>query len=208
MSAALITASACRAKPERSAHDARTFAAVRPDLYHCEGCDGALERPSGSLSWSSRIGPANEPGEPLVVEGRVFRTDGHSPAPGVTIYAYQTNAAGLYANGTPETEWSRRHGRMRGWVRTDANGRYRFETIKPGPYPRQTMPAHIHLTVLEPGRRPYYIDDIVFDGEFGVTADYRRRQELRGGSGIVALSHGRDGRLVVRRDIVLESHPK
>lgn len=159
------------------------------------------------MSWSARIGPENEPGEPMVIEGRVLKTDGKTPAAGVIIYAYHTNAAGVYGNGSSESEWSRRHGRLRGWVKTGANGRYRFETIKPAPYPRQTMPAHVHLTVLEPGRQPYYIDDIVFDGEFGVTQAYRARQEFRAGSGIVKLGRTGDGRWLAVRDIVLERHP-
>lgn len=141
------------------------------------------------------------------IEGRVMQADGRTPAAGVVIYAHQTNAEGLYANGTDESEWSRRNGRLRGWVKTDAEGRYAFDTIKPAPYPDRTMPAHVHLMIGEPGRRPYYIDDIVFDGEFGVTPAYRKRQQLRGGSGIVSLKRGPDGRWIARRDIVLELHP-
>ena len=128
------------------------------------------------------------------------------PVAGVTIYAHQTNDAGLYAGGTSETEWSRRHGRLRGWVKTGANGAYRFETIKPAPYPDQTMPAHIHLYIGEPGRNSYYIDDVVFDGEFGVTPAYRQAQELRGGSGIIRLYRDSSAMLVAKRDIRLERH--
>lgn len=179
----------------------------RPDLYHCEGCDGALERNASRMGWSTYIAPANEPGEPMVIEGRVLKTDGKTPAAGVVVYAYHTNAAGVYGNGSSESEWSRRHGRLRAWVKTGSDGRYRFETIKPAPYPSRTMPAHVHLTVLEKGRRPYYIDDIVFAGEFGVTPDYRRHQEFRGGSGIVALKRNSRGRWLAVRDIVLERHP-
>ena len=159
------------------------------------------------LSARARIGPEGEPGEPLQVIGTVYRSDGRTPASGVVLYAYQTNAEGLYANGAETSEWSRRHGRLRGWVRTGADGSYAFATIKPAPYPRQTMPAHIHLTVLEPGRRPYWIDDIVFDGEFGVTPQYRRKMVDQGGNGISALSRDGAGNLTVRRDIVLERHP-
>lgn len=148
-----------------------------------------------------------EPGEPLTVTGIVRSAEDGSPLAGVVIYAYQTDAKGYYSRGTPETEWSRRHGLLRGWAKTGVDGRYTFQTIKPAPYPGQTMPAHIHLTVGEPGRRPYYIDDIVFDGEFGVTPDYRARQEFRGGSGIVQLEKTPQGHWLARRDIVLERHP-
>jgi protocatechuate 3,4-dioxygenase beta subunit len=124
----------------------------------------------------------------------------------VVLYIYHTDATGLYSRGTPETEASRRHGLLRGWVRTGPDGRYSFDTIKPGPYPGETMPAHLHFTVLEPGRQPYWIDDIVFEGEVGVTAKYRRERENRGGNGIVRLGKAQ-GQLVARRDIVLERHP-
>ncbi len=96
---------------------------------------------------------------------------------------------------------------MRGWAVTDAQGRYRFRTIQPAPYPDLTMPAHIHLMIGEPGRRPYYIDDIVFGGEFKVDDAYRRRQEFRGGSGTVKLAKDARGRWLAKRGIVLEHLP-
>lgn len=180
---------------------------VRSDLYNCEGCEAVRERPPATLGpvWPL-AGPA-EPGQRLILSGHIRTADGARPAPGVIVYAHQTNAAGLYAKGSNLTEWSHRHGRLRGWVKTGADGHYEFLTIKPAPYPNRTMPAHIHLFIGEPGRRPYYIDDVVFDGEFGVTPAYRSAQELRGGSGIIRLHRRTDGALVALRDIRLERHP-
>ena len=197
---------ACGAAPASQDQDAER-AGVRADLYQCEGCEGVYERDAAGLSSQAQIGPEDEPGESLTLRGTVYEADGRTPAPGVVIYAYQTNAEGLYANGTDETEWSRRHGNLRGWAKTGDDGTYRFDTIKPAPYPDQDMPAHVHFTILEPGRQPYWIDDIVFDGEFGVTDEYRRQMTDRGGNGIVALETGAGGKLSVRRDIILERHP-
>ena len=180
---------------------------ARPGLYNCEGCEAVDERARETLAAAAVIAGPDEPGERLVVEGVVYRADGTTPAADIVIYAHHTNNEGLYAGAGGPTPESRRHGRLRGWVKTGADGRYRFETIKPAPYPGMTMPAHVHLMIGEPGRRPYYIDDVVFDGEFGVTDRYRKNQELRGGSGIVRLSRGADGVLLARRDIVLELHP-
>jgi len=180
---------------------------VRPDLYNCEGCEAVRERPPATIGPVWPLAGPTEPGERLVLSGQVRTPDGLRPASGVIIYAHQTNAAGLYANGSNMTEWSRRHGRLRAWVKTGADGRYEFLTIKPAPYPDRTMPAHIHLFIGEPGRRPYYIDDVVFYGEFGVTPAYRASQELRGGSGIVQLQRRADGALIAVRDIRLERHP-
>ena len=178
----------------------------RADLYVCEGCEGAKERSAAGLDWQARIAGPTERGTPLRITGTVFGADGRTPAPGVVVYAYHTDAAGLYSRGTRETEWSRRHGLLRGWARTKADGRYAFDTIKPAPYPNRSDPAHIHLTIVEPGRRPYWIDDIVFAGEFGVNQAYRRQRENRGGNGIVTLSR-QDGVWLARRNIVLEPHP-
>ncbi|MFM7402977.1 MAG: hypothetical protein ACKO1N_02540 [Erythrobacter sp.] len=181
---------------------------ARADLYQCEGCEGALEADPSRLASHAAIAPEGEPGEPLHITGTVRALDGTTPVAGVVIYAYHTNAAGLYAGGTPATEASRRHGRLRAWVKTGADGRYSFDTIKPAPYPNDTIPAHIHFTVLEPTKRPYWIDDIVFEGEFGVTEAYRRSMTNKGGNGILAASRDAGGVWQVTRDIILERHPE
>lgn len=85
-----------------------------------------------------------------------------------------------------------------------SDGSYTFDTIKPAPYPNRRMPAHVHLFIEEPGRRPYYVDDVVYEGELGVTAEYRNAQELRGGSGIINLKRAPPDGLIATRDFRLE----
>jgi protocatechuate 3,4-dioxygenase, beta subunit len=191
-----------------SADQTTPVSEVRADLYQCEGCEGALAADAAKLGPQAQISGPAEPGEPLHIEGTVLAIDGTTPAPGVVIYAYQTNAEGLYAGGSPATEASRRHGRLRGWVKSGADGRYSFDTIKPAPYPDDTIPAHIHFTILEPGKRPYWIDDIVFDGEFGVTPAYRQSMTNKGGNGIAKAVRSDSGSWRVTRDIILERHPE
>jgi len=91
-----------------------------------------------------------EPGERLIVTGQV--TDGTKPLAGVSIYVFHTDADGLYTrNGSNSDETARLHGAMR----SDANGRYRYETIRPGNYPRfPPVPAHVHYVVRAPGYKP------------------------------------------------------
>lgn len=182
-------------------------AATDPALFYaCDGCEGATEPDPAGLGWSTRLAPEGAPGEPLLLRGLVRGADGRTPAPGVVIYAYNTNPRGLYADGAG-SEAGRRHGRLRGWVRTGVDGRYAFHTTKPGVYPDQRGPAHIHLTVVEPGRRPYWIDSVIFDGEWGVTPAHVARQQRRGGSGVVRLQRTGQG-LLAERPIVLERHPR
>lgn len=98
-----------------------------------------------TIATAARIAPAGEPGTPLVVHGRVLRADGRTPAPNVVVFAYQTDATGVY-NRAGARGW-----RLKGWAKTDANGRFEFHTIRPGSYPRSRTPAHIHLTLEGPG---------------------------------------------------------
>ena len=177
-------------------------------LYACEGCEAVHEHSFDDLSWTATIPPEGESGERLLLEGAVYWPDGTTPAAGVVLYAYHTNAEGRYPTRGDETGWAQRHGNLRGWVLTDARGRYRFETIRPGTYPGGNGPAHVHLIVKEPGRPPYYIDEVVFADDLAVTRRYRQRAEDRGGSGIVALTRAEDGTWRGTRDVILEQHPE
>lgn len=168
----------------------------------CEGCEAVFEGLPAELKSRARIGDARERGEPLLVEGTVRSQDGKA-RPGVIVYAYQTNAAGVYPPHTQFGGNARRHGMLRGWALTDAEGRYAFETIRPGSYPSTDLPAHIHMHVIERSRCTYYIDDIVFTDDPLLTAAKRRQADTsRGGSGIVTPVRAGDAWRVAR-DIVL-----
>lgn len=172
-----------------------------PPLPECEWC-GAPEAPAG-LTATLIMPTRGEAGERLIVEGTVYRPDGKTPADGVLLYAYQTNAGGVYAKRGDETGNGRRHGSLRGWLRTGADGKYRIETIKPGSYPTRSEPAHIHLTLQPPGEPERYIDDVVFEDDPLLTPEHRARLRQRGGSGIVRLTQIADGTLRATRDIYL-----
>jgi protocatechuate 3,4-dioxygenase beta subunit len=151
----------------------------------CEGCEGVFEGLPERLTSTARIAPDGEPGERMVLEGTVFDATGQ-PAAGVIVYAYHTDAQGIYP---PDERFPRqaayRHGRLRGWVTTDARGHYRFETIRPGSYPSRSEPAHVHMHVIEVGRWTYYIDSVRFDDDPLLSAAERRSAGGRGGPGLV-----------------------
>ena len=173
----------------------------RPDtLPDCEWC-GAAEAPRG-LSSSVVIAGKSESGERLVLTGRVLQRDGRTPAPDVVVYAYHTNAQGIYPKRGDEGGNAVRHGYLRGWLKTDSQGRYRIETIRPGTYPSRVDPAHVHVTLAAPGSDEQYVDDFVFADDPLVDERYRRRVRNRGGSGITTLTK-RGGVWYGSRDIVL-----
>ena len=199
----LLSGSAYGQTPQQEASEAARQPS-RPNLYHCDGCEAATERSPDELSWQVDLPPEGEPGERLVLSGQVFMPDGKTPAPGVVLYFHHTNADGLYRSVLSTSGGGRKDGMIEGWLATDAAGRYEISTIKPAPYPDGGMPAHVHVYVKELERRPYYLDDFVFEGDPYLTPVYRANQELRGGSGIIGLTRNPDGSWQGSRDIVLE----
>ena len=128
-----------------------------------------------------------------------------SPAEGIIVYAYQTDASGVYPElADPPGPWAARHGRLRAWSRTDAQGRYRFETVRPGNYPGRDAPQHIHTHIIEPGCCTYWIDDVVFTDDRYLTPLMRGEVvHGRGGRGVATPVRDGDGVWQVRRDIRL-----
>lgn len=174
-----------------------------PVIGACDGCEAVFDGLPLVPGSRARIAPIGEPGEPLTLTGTVTDLRGQ-PQPGVIVYAYHTDRGGLYPPPDVATAGAaRRHGRLRGWARTDGNGGYRFDTIRPGAYPREQMAEHIHMHVIEPGRATYYLDDVVFRDDPKLTA--RQIRALSGGRGgnSIATPERRDGVWRVRRDIVL-----
>jgi len=159
----------------------------------CEGCEWVFDDLPGTLRSSARIAPASQPGMAMVIEGIVTTLRG-APSPGVIVYAYHTDQTGIYPPA------ANRHGSLRGWALTDAQGRYRFDTIRPGAYPSRNVPEHVHMHVIEPGIGTYYIDNLEFEDD--PLSSQRSRTEQRGGDGFM-LPARRDGVWQARRDIVL-----
>ncbi len=139
----------------------------------------------------------------MIAVGRVLNPDG-LPQPGIVVYAYQTNSKGIYPESTQVQDLeTRRQGTLRAWVKTDASGRYAFDTIRPGSYPAQDIPEHIHLHIIEPGCSTYYVDDIMFTDDPKLTpTQIRRIARNRGGNGI-STPLRKDGVWYVVRDIQL-----
>jgi protocatechuate 3,4-dioxygenase beta subunit len=138
------------------------------------------------------------------IEGKVTHLDG-SVAPGTIVYAYHTNADGIYPkDARMRGQAAYRHGMLRAWVKADENGRYRFDTVRPAGYPDSDMARHVHIHVIEPGRCTYYIDTIVFEDDPRLTPEKLEQYTRgRGGPGVTTPRRGEDGVWLVERDIIL-----
>lgn len=95
------------------------------------------------------IAGMDEPGDRLVVTGRTLA--GTTPVAGVSIYVFHTDAEGLYAKDV-NISWAEVHPRLNGVIRTDSEGGYRYETIRPGAY--NIGAAHVHYVVKAHGYKP------------------------------------------------------
>ena len=135
---------------------------------------------------------AGEPlGERIIVAGRVVDEDGR-PVPHTLVEIWQCNAAGRYRHSkddhpAPLDPNFSGAGRMM----TDAEGNYRFTTIKPGAYPWRNhhnawRPAHIHFSLFGTSSQSrlvtqmYFPNDPLFpfDPIMQSVPDQRARQRL------------------------------
>ncbi len=171
------------------------------------GCDGCELMYAGMPQKISSTGTSpgwNEKGQKLLVSGTVFQVDGKTPAPDVIIYYWQTDNNGYYSPATGMNKEAKRHGHIRGWVKTDTNGKYTIRTIRPAPYPGEATPAHIHLSIKEPDiANEYYTDEINFDDDkFLLTHLKKYPQQKRGGSGVVKVLQ-KDSLQIAEHNIIL-----
>ncbi len=175
-------------------------ATARAPLPACEWCGAMDAPPDDQLSSTMTIAGTSEPGERIILRGRVLKPDGRTPAPDVLVYAYHTDTSGEYRREGNETGNAQRHGVLRGWLRTDAEGRYEIRTIKPAGYPGRPDPQHIHVTLEARGGSEHWIDDFWFEGDPRITKRHRAGVEP---SSIVLLKPNAEGVLTAERDLKL-----
>jgi protocatechuate 3,4-dioxygenase, beta subunit len=135
---------------------------------------------------------AAEPiGERIVVHGRVMDEDG-KPVRHALVEVWQANAAGRYRHRSDQSEMPLDPNFSgAGRAMTDAEGRYVFRTIKPGPYPWKNhynawRPAHIHFSLFGAGILSRLVTQMYFPGDplqpldpiFNSIADEKARQRL------------------------------
>jgi protocatechuate 3,4-dioxygenase beta subunit len=130
--------------------------------------------------WERLMGPARldmtrqhkaEPiGQRIVISGRVLDEDAR-PAPHTVVEVWQANAAGRYIHA--RDQWDAPldpNFTGVGRVVTDAEGRYRFISVKPGAYPwgnhkNAWRPEHIHFSLFGPAFATRLVTQMYFPGD-------------------------------------------
>lgn len=124
---------------------------------------------NGDFSCAVAGGP-RAMGQLMNVSGRVTDEDG-APIAGALIEIWQANASGKYIH-----QWDRHQAPLdpnftgQGRILTDAEGCYRFRTIKPGGYPVAESdwwwrPPHIHYSIFGVSWMDRFITQVFFPGE-------------------------------------------
>jgi protocatechuate 3,4-dioxygenase beta subunit len=161
----------------------------------CGSCN-----PPKELSWKTVIPLENEPGEPLIITGKVFQADGKTPALGMVLWVYHTDRTGYYNEKDDAS-----HPRLKGWMKIGADGKYEFRTIRPGAYPHRTTPAHIHAHLYGPGYSERSIEDYWFKDDPRINEKELKNAAGNGGHPvIVELKRGSDGVWRGERDITVK----
>jgi protocatechuate 3,4-dioxygenase beta subunit len=128
-------------------------------------------QPVGSLDHDLTRQHEGEPiGERIVVTGKVLDTRGRA-VPNTLVELWQANATGRYAHPVDQHP-APLDPNFTGAGRclTDADGNYRFVTIKPGAYPWRNhhnawRPAHIHFSVFGTAFTQRLVTQMYFPGD-------------------------------------------
>lgn len=109
-------------------------------------------------------------GQRIILHGQVL-DENRRPVPGALIEIWQANSAGKYRH--PNDSFAAPiDPNFGGCGRTlsNADGRYHFRTVKPGPYPYRNRvndwrPAHIHFSLFGSGFAQRLITQMYFEGD-------------------------------------------
>ena len=118
----------------------------------------------------TKQGDGDPIGERIVVTGRVLDANAR-PVANTLIEIWQANSAGRYPHARDNHNAPldpNFHGAGR--TLTDAEGRYRFVTIRPGEYPWRNhynawRPAHIHFSLFGPAFATRLVTQMYFPGD-------------------------------------------
>ena len=189
-------------------HPRRDYAPYRSSLLRHPTKDPQQADPEGAELWAPAfserdvdpleadltIQRGGEPiGERIVVEGRLLDGAGR-PVPGQLVEVWQANAAGRYVHQRDQHPAPLDpHFTGVGRCLTDAAGRWRFTTIKPGPYPWKNhhtawRPAHVHFSVFGRAFTERLVTQMYFPGDplFGLDPIFRSVVDARARQRMVA----------------------
>jgi protocatechuate 3,4-dioxygenase beta subunit len=136
------------------------------------GCPVTEDNPPGPFylpgaPFRSKLAPDSQPGERLVISGRVLAAPGCAPLAGAVVDVWHASTAGFYYGLEASRPLKPEEYLLRGRIRTGEDGRYSFDTILPGKYQvneNWVRPRHIHYIVSHPTRQSL-TTQLYFEGD-------------------------------------------
>jgi len=160
--------------------------------------EGPFYTDAPPLMVDNMLTPETEPGTKLVISGRVLNLDCAQFIPNTIVDVWHANDAGEYDN---------QGYNFRGYVVTNDQGFYLFETILPGKYLNGSSfrPAHIHFKITPPGFETL-TTQLYFEGDTSIAGD--AAASITTGTydashRIIALTEDDDGSLMGTFDIII-----
>lgn len=137
----------------------------------------------------------------LKVTGTIYENDGVTPAKNVMLFIHHTDENG---NFELKRQNKKRYVHHRGWVKTDADGKYTFYTFVPGKYVYGNELTQILPIIKEPNKPEYKIETFLFNNDPLLTGKCRKKVEETNPKRILTLKLNKEeGLFEAKRDIVL-----
>lgn len=137
----------------------------------------------------------------LKISGTIYHSDGVTPAKDVILYIFQPDEDGDYV--MKRDDQRKRYVHHRGWIKTDANGKYTFYTFMPGKYMRTKELKQIHRVIKEPGKPEYAIKSFFFNDD-PLLPELTLACRAKAVSSMLRLEE-KDGMFVATKDIKLSN---
>jgi len=144
----------------------------------------------------------------LKITGTIFESDGITPAKDILLYVYHPDENGNYEIKDKNDKQYIHH---RGWIKTNADGKYTFYTFMPGSaiipitYPRRRGPKQIFPVIKEPGKPEYNLNAFLFDDDPLLTKSCRKRLKRKGIDCILKLEKNEE-MFVATKNIILNGN--
>ncbi len=149
----------------------------------------------------NKLAADDEPGQRMIISGRVLNLACTQYIPDTVVDVWHADDAGQYDN---------QGFKLRGFTRTNDQGFYLFETIRPGKYLNgsQFRPSHIHYKITPPGFAQL-TTQLYFEGDTSIASD--AAASITSGpfdatNRIVALTENAEGVLEGTFDIMIDGN--
>ncbi|WP_298555711.1 hypothetical protein [uncultured Algibacter sp.] len=136
----------------------------------------------------------------LKITGTIYESDGKTPAKNVLLFIHHTDENGDFKL---KRQNKKRYVHHRGWIKTNADGKYTFYTFVPGTYIYGNELKQILPIIKVPGKPETKIETFLFNDDPLLTGKCRTKVEKTNPNRILKLDK-KEGLFVAIRDIILE----